>query len=85
MTEFVLELRAMPLWLLRKYVTDIGCNEQPDGWLHGDGWRVRLTQIDDFQIGSLRVGQVRFEMVGTAAAVATAWEALEPKLMRAGG
>lgn len=85
MATLDMELRAVPIWLLRHYITDIGGQEAPDGWLHGEGWQVRLTQIEDFQIGSLRVGQVRFEMQGDDAVVAAVWQQLEPKLIRAGG
>ncbi len=80
-----MELRAVPLWLLRQYIVASGAQEQPDGWLHGDGWQARLSQIEDFQIGSLRVGQVRFELHGDATVIEAVWNELEPKLIRAGG
>jgi len=79
------ELRAVPLWLLRQYITELGAHADAAGVLHGTDWQVRLTQIEDFQIGSLRVGQVRFELHGTDEAVAATWQQLEPKLLRAGG
>lgn len=82
-TEIV--LRAVPLWLLRHYITEIGAQEHPDGWLHGKDWQARLTQVEDFQIGSLRVGQVRFDLQGDDAVIADIWRQLEPKLIRAGG
>lgn len=80
-----IELRAVPLWLLQQYIVEIGGYEAPDGWLHGKDWQARLTQIEDFQVGSLRVGQVQFELKGDDAAVASLWKQLEPKLIRAGG
>lgn len=79
------DLCAMPIWLLRDYLVKLGGQEQADGWVHGQGWRARLTQIEDYQIGSICVGQVRLEVMGEDAGVAAMWEQLEPKLMRAGG
>jgi hypothetical protein len=78
-------VRGVPLWLLREYLEEIGGRLQADGGLMGDGWMARLTQVDDYVIGSLRVGQVRLELDGEAASVERAREALEPKLLRAGG
>lgn len=79
------DLRAMPIWLLRDYLLQVGGQEQADGTIQGAGWQARLTQLEDFQIGSLRVGEVRLEITGDDGALAAVWMALEPKLMRAGG
>lgn len=83
MTERV--IRGVPLWLLREYVVGVGAQVEGDGWLQGDGWRAELTQLDDYVIGSLRVGQVRLVIEGEADSVTRAWAALEPKLLRGGG
>jgi len=82
---FEIVIRGIPLWLFQEYIEEIGGSAQADGWLHGGGWRARLTQVDDFELGSLRVGQVRLEIAGDAESVARARASLEPKLMRAGG
>ncbi len=79
------EIRAIPLWLLCEYLEQLGGRVASDGWLYGAGWAARLTQIDDYQIGSLRVGQVRLAVRGDAEAVARLQAALEPQLQRAGG
>ena len=42
-------------------------------------------QIEDFAVGSLRVGQVRVDVDGSDAGVARLLAFLEPKLIRAGG
>ena len=84
-TRFVQEVRAIPLWLLREYLAELGGQTQSDGILHGEEWTARLTQIEDYQIGSLRVGQVRMEITGEADAVAQVQTLLTPKLLRAGG
>ncbi len=82
---FEIVIRGIPLWLFQEYIEEIGGSAQADGWLHSDGWRARLTQVEDFKLGSLRVGQVRLEIAGDAESVARARASLEPKLMRAGG
>jgi len=81
----VRELRALPLWLLREYLLDLGGSEQPDGSLAGPGWQARLTQLENFTIGSLSVGQIRLEWQAEEAANARVWPELEKKLLRAGG
>ena len=69
MVTDVREIRALPIWLLREYLEGAGGRSLDDGAVEGPGWIARLTQIEDYRIGSLAVGQVR----------------LEPKLLRAGG
>ena len=76
---------GVPLWLLRAYLEELGGRPDADGLLRGDGWQARLAQVEDYQIGSLRVGQVRLELDGQAEAVDRVRRALEPRLMRAGG
>lgn len=78
-------IRAIPIWLLREYLEHLGGQSGADGWLGDVGWAARLTQIEDYRIGSLRVGQVCLELQGDAVAVAHIQEQLEPKLLRAGG
>ena len=53
--------------------------------MHSDGWEVRLSEMDDFALGSLRIEQVRLDIEGTDDGVARLWAFLEPKLLRAGG
>ncbi len=78
-------VRAVPLWLLREYVEAAGGTAGDDGVLAGDGWTVRLTQIEDYRVGSLAVGRVRMDVEGDAAALARLHAFLDPKLLRAGG
>ena len=77
------------IWIeLPKYISSflrLGGRAAGDHRVVGDGWEVRLTQIEDFAVGSLRVGQVRVDIDGSAAAVARVLAFLEPKLVRAGG
>jgi hypothetical protein len=78
-------IRGLPLWLFREYLEQLGGQSQADGVMHGAGWQARLTEVEDFVLGSLRVGQVLFELSGEAEAVESLRRALEPKLMRGGG
>ena len=78
-------IRGVPLWLLREYVVAVGADASRGDWLLGAGWQARLTQIDDYVVGSLRVGQVKLVIEGEADPVTQAWAALEPKLLRGGG
>ncbi|MFO7540764.1 MAG: DUF1952 domain-containing protein [Chloroflexota bacterium] len=81
----VREVRGIPLWLLQKYLVESGGTAIAEGQVQADGWQATLEQIEDFQIGSLRVGQVRLTITGTAASLHQLNQILEVKLLRAGG
>ncbi|MSP13902.1 MAG: DUF1952 domain-containing protein [Chloroflexi bacterium] len=85
MIPFVTDIRAMPLWLLREYLVELGGQAGTDNQVTGPGWQVTLTQLEDYRIGSLRVGEVRLEFSGTEPAVAQLQTLLAPKLARGGG
>ncbi len=77
-------IRAVPLWLMEQYLTELGGERNHAGEIHGDGWRARLTQQEDHQVESLSVGQIHLELKGEDGAIQQVWEQLEPKLQRAG-
>jgi hypothetical protein len=79
------DVRGIPLWLLREYLVEAGGTAEDDHTIVGDGWRVRLTQLEDFEVGSLRVGEIRVEWEGEGEPFARMQEILEQKLLRAGG
>lgn len=85
MPSEVREVRGIPLWLLREYLVEAGGTAEPEGVVRGDAWTVRLAQIEDYRVGSLRVGQIRVELEGTDEGFARLKAILEPKLLRAGG
>jgi hypothetical protein len=85
MVKDVREVRAVPIWLLREYLEGLGGESEGDGSIRGPGWTATLTQIEDFQVGSLRVGQVRLEIEGEEKALAELRPVLAEKLLRAGG
>lgn len=78
-------LRSLPLWLLQEYLVELGGDKIEDGSVLGDGWTARLEQIEDFQVGSLKVGQVYLDVeIDLDKAQGFVLE-LEKKLLRAGG
>ena len=85
MVTYEREVRGIPLWLLREYLEAEGGEIRADGQIVGNGWAARLTQLDDYQIGSLRVGQVRVEIEGEPVPMAHLQEVMEKKLIRGGG
>ena len=85
MPTYSREIRGIPLWLMREYLEKLGGRSEEDGSIHGEGWRATLTQQDDYQIGSLRVGQIKLELEAEEAALELLLPQLEKKLLRAGG
>ena len=79
------EVRGIPLWLMREYLEAEGGKAGQNGQIVGDGWTATLTQLEDYQIGSLRVGEVRFEMEGDPETMAYMTQVMEKKLIRGGG
>jgi len=53
--------------------------------LVAEGWRARLSQLEDYRIGSLRSGQVEMVIIGEPDVVRSVLAALEPRLFRGGG
>ena len=83
-------IRGIPLWLVRGYLEDLGAH--PTGTptrecvvLAAETWAATLEQVEDFQIGSLRVGQVRLTLTGEDGALRPMLTALETRLFRGGG
>ncbi len=77
-------IRGIPLWLLRAYLVELGGQAQEDR-ISGNGWEAKITQLDDFRVGSLAVGQVRLDIEGEKQAVAELIPRLDRKLLRGGG
>jgi len=82
---FEREVRGIPLWLLQEYLEEIGGEAYAIGQIKGPGWEARLTQMGDYRLGSLSVGQVHIRLEGSKAAERIVLPALEKKLLRAGG
>lgn len=76
---------AIPLWLLREYLVELGGAAVSENVVEGAGWRVELTKLPDRQLGSLRVGRVELKLQGEPEAVAGLRPGLDQKTLRAGG
>lgn len=85
MVTYERKVRGIPLWLLREYLVAEGGRVAADGRIAGAGWTAWLTQLEDYQIGSLRVGQVRVKIEGEAGPMAELEQVMEKKLIRGGG
>jgi hypothetical protein len=81
----VRELRGLPLWLLKIYLCDIGGHEKHGDRVEGPGWCAHLAQMEDFQVGAVRVGQVRLRLEIDDDILEEFTAALDKKLLRAGG
>lgn len=79
------ELRGIPIWLLKIYLSEIGGQETKPNMIQGLGWQISLTQLEDFKIGSIQVGQVRLAVTAESSVIDELNLALDKKLMRAGG
>ena len=79
------ELRGIPLWLIKIYLGEIGGLEEEGNEIRGQGWSANLTQLENFQVGSIQVGQVRLDLEIEDAVREEFIAALEKKLLRAGG
>jgi hypothetical protein len=79
-------LRGIPLWLVCEYLLELGGQPGPaENQVTGPEWSVQLAQVEPFQIGSLVVGQLRMDLEVHPEAAGPFLEALDKKLLRAGG
>ena len=84
MTEQSEEIHAIPLWLLREYLEELGGTAVSENNIVGDGWTATLTKLEPRRVGSLRVGQVKIEFEGEPDALAQMQQKFYKKTMRAG-
>jgi hypothetical protein len=77
-------VHAIPLWLLREYLEELGGRALSETKVAGDGWRAELLKLPDQHIGSLRIGRVQLTLAGEAEALARLRPGLDRKTMRAG-
>lgn len=84
MPTIIHDMRGIPLWLLREYLEEMGGAATNEEQVIGEGWRVRLTRLEPFRLGSLEVGQVRVEIEVEAAREAEFMERFAKKTLRAG-
>jgi hypothetical protein len=76
---------GIPLWLMKKYLTDLGAVETAENVLVGDGWRALVSKGEPARIGSLAVGRIEVDLSGEKTAIEALLEQLHWKTLRGGG
>jgi hypothetical protein len=78
-------IRGLPIWLIRDYLLELGGKVSSENAITGHGWRIFLTQMEDYQIGSLKVGQVQMQLESDSNMCEHFYAELCKKMIRAGG
>ena len=78
------QIHAIPLWLLREYLEELGGEAVTEDHVVGDGWQAWLEKQPPRQVGSLRVGIVQITLEGSSEALDNLLPEFEKKTMRAG-
>ena len=76
---------GVPLWLMKKYLTDLGATESEENVLMGNNWRAEVRRSEPVKIGSLVVGRIEVELSGDKEAIDHMLEKLHWKTLRGGG
>jgi len=76
---------GVPLWLMKKYLTDLGGIETEENVLVCDGWQAVVSQGEPARIGSLVCGRIEVDLTGDEQAVETLLDKLHLKSIRGGG
>ncbi len=78
-------IRGIPAWLMGEYLQEMGGVGEGNGRYTHPHWSATVTQIEDYQLGSLRVGQIQFQVDITDDALEQFQHRLHLKLLRGGG
>jgi hypothetical protein len=76
---------GIPLFLMKKYLVDLGAVEQPENIMVGPGWQATLRKAEPVRLGSLKIGRIEMELSGEEAAMEAMQERLHLKTLRGGG
>ena len=76
---------GLPLFVMKKYLTDLGAVETEENVLVGDKWQATISKGEPARIGSLVVGRIDVEVSGNEAAIEAMLEKLHLKTLRGGG
>jgi hypothetical protein len=76
---------GVPLWLMKKYLADLGAVETEESVLVADDWQAIVSKSEPVKIGSLVVGRIDVELSGDEAAIEAMLEKLKWKTLRGGG
>lgn len=76
---------GIPVWLMKKYLADLGGTETTDNVMRGEGWQAVVSKSEPARIGSLVVGRIEVEFSGDRLALDDMLERLHWKTLRGGG
>jgi hypothetical protein len=76
---------GVPLFVMKKYLTDLGAVETAENVLAGRGWQAVLSKSEPARIGSLVVGRIEVAFSGDGDALKAMLEKLHWKTLRGGG
>ena len=80
-----LSFHAIPLWLMKEYLTELGATETEENVLVADDWQARVSKGEPYRVGSLAVGVTDVEFSGEATVIEDVLEKLHLKTLRGGG
>jgi hypothetical protein len=80
-----LSFNAIPLWLMKEYLAELGATEQAEGLMVAEGRQARLRKGEPFRLGSLVVGVTEVELSGDETAIEAMLKKLHWKTLRGGG
>lgn len=76
---------GIPLWLMKKYLVDLGATEVEENVMQTDRWTAAVQKGEPHKIGSLVVGRIDVELTGDPDVLDDLVEKLHWKTMRGGG
>jgi hypothetical protein len=85
MKQLTWDVNCVPEWLMQEYLVELGGQVSGQGQVTGPGWQAAFHKIEDFKLGSIKVGRVRLQISGDDSAMEAILPRLEQKLMRGGG
>ena len=76
---------GIPLWVMKKYLTDLGGVETAENSVVGEGWQAKISKAEPARIGSLVCGRIEVELSGDETAMEALLDRLHWKCLRGGG
>lgn len=78
-------IRGIPAWLMGEYLQEMGGVAVGNGRYTHPQWSAAVKQIEDYHLGSLRIGQIQFDVDIADEALEDFQHRLHLKLLRGGG
>ncbi|GAB4433229.1 MAG: hypothetical protein Kow0031_14770 [Anaerolineae bacterium] len=79
------QIYGIPLWLMKKYLADLGATETAENVMSAEGWQAVVSKSEPARLGSLVVGRIEVEFSGDPLALEEMLERLHWKTLRGGG